>query len=807
MDKVFCKRPFMKLQLLVITGITVFMFIPPTFSCEITEVTLYAGADAPDAEEADCETFYIGKNGDVVFHAICEGVTNPDELEIKWKFNFDNGGTTVDYSDETSYDSDGDYLKNTSSTASYDTAGTIWPSVTCYFIDSSGAQVGDSVSDSCTVRVVSVNIQMQSLLEEDAVDPPHEEDPGALVAKNQDDDNGNGNEDLDDAVVAGGDYDLIPATLSITPATVNVGEIVLSPSAGTTIKVYEWQDKLGGPEYSWDMSIFVPGITVYVEGFDTGTENLKIAFKYDHDDDGDDDELCDDHVKVTVAEAEIVSVPKYLFAGATYAIPIKFNLNGMGSKVWITGITGKFYCDMNGDGNISPSTEGVSLTIGDRFVAGSVSGGAERLNGTSSTYTALAKPSDLSSIDITGSGVYSTDDGFFIINVTCQEYTGSATLENGDTPDSADLGPSITLSSKAEPYDDSASSGPWNKIRLFAESAVFAAEPKVSSGAGTYYAGTGDYNDVPITSTTQAAVQFDTGEGTNTHLSASTYFPDSCTATFSHTCTTLPSGGCCGLLYVYWPGTSITIWSPTGTHNVVKYHAASDKMYANLELSDSTMSAQDFKYKLTNYGCRRGGYFYASYGGVALDSGVHAPLDSGEFAMDLTIVSGNYIWELFPDGKIQFHNTSRVNSSSGIAASVGTASTILWAATPPGPWDIAFATVSAVAALVAAEEGTVATGSAFGVASLYYAIDSDTGTEYYHQEDEKHKEDNGSILLSLETEKTDIWNVGHQYTLTVNLDANLQNETSILGSTVQIEMEYYQPGDDLDSMKRLEIYP
>ena len=152
MDKIFCKQSFMTVQLLVMTGMIVFMVVPPTFGCNITEVTLYAGADGPDAEEADCEFFYIGVDGDVVFHAICEGVTNDEEYRIRWEFNFADGGATIDCTEETSYDPDENYLKRNSCTANYDNAGTIYPSVTCYFIDSEGIQVGDVVFFERTVE-------------------------------------------------------------------------------------------------------------------------------------------------------------------------------------------------------------------------------------------------------------------------------------------------------------------------------------------------------------------------------------------------------------------------------------------------------------------------------------------------------------------------------------------------------------------------------------------------------------------------------------------------------------------------------
>ena len=165
------------------------------------------------------------------------------------------------------------------------------------------AECGTS-SKSIRIVVVDVNIQMQSLGEEkdiygNPVTGPNELSPGAFIGVNDDDDNSNGTPDHDDPNVLPSDNDLKPATLTITPSDLDVGEIVLSPSTGSTIKVYEDPNKAPGTKYSWDLSSeTLPG-SVYVEGCAGGAENLTMSFVHDGS------TLDTDEVKINVLKCDI----------------------------------------------------------------------------------------------------------------------------------------------------------------------------------------------------------------------------------------------------------------------------------------------------------------------------------------------------------------------------------------------------------------------------------------------------------------------------------------------------------------------
>ena len=291
MNDILAKQPFLKLRLLVVVAIMVFMFVPSTFGCKVESVTLYTGTTATDAEAMTIEKVAVVESTTVYFYAkatIAEG-DNPDNLGIKWEFNYDNDAgweTAI----TTTYDSGGNYLKAPATGATsddYDTIAHKKPEVRCSLVDSSNNAVGDVVNDECDVYVVAVDIEMQSLAEEvddngDPVSPPHEMDPGAFLVLNN--------------------LDLEPAVLKIEPTDLDVGTIVLTPTSddGAVIKVFLSSDKSDGEKYSWDLSTESLPASVWVEGTAAGSANLKMTYKYDNDGDDIPEDICDDTVKVTV---------------------------------------------------------------------------------------------------------------------------------------------------------------------------------------------------------------------------------------------------------------------------------------------------------------------------------------------------------------------------------------------------------------------------------------------------------------------------------------------------------------------------
>jgi len=644
-------------------------------------------------------------------------------------------------------------------------------------------------TSSKTIKIVVVEVDLDMA----GVDESDEESIGAFLAKNHNDSDNDGLIDIEDTNISDGDPDLKEVTLTMNPA-LTVGTLKLTPDNGSIIRIYEYQDKSGGEVYSWDCSSTTFPKTVYIEGYDsTDASPIDLTLSYEYDN----VEICSDIVKVTVAEAEIVSVPRFLFASATYATPIKFNIKGMGSYVWITGITGSFYYDQNTDGTIDAESEKIAFTIGDRFVAGNVISNATRSNGTSSTYTGLVSASTYSTAAFTDSEIHSTPHGYFVVQVTCRKFLGTTPPTPGTEPEDEDLGPLITLSSRAESYDDI---GIYNKVTIFADNDVFAAEPKVSMGGGAYYAGTGVYLDTPITTATQQPVTFNEGVGLNTHISIGYHPAYPCQGAYPHISEESSSSECRGMNY---------LWGTGNYDNYGTYNSANNKLTLNLRTYDAFWSGSIDcpTTKMTNYGLRRGGYFYASYGGVALDTD-YPVLNSGEFAMDINMVQGNFYWQMFPTGKVQISVQSGASSSSGIAQGISGATAIACAIAGSGPWAIAFGTVAGLFDLVEAIEGTVPTGSAFGVASINYAVDSDSGLDFYDQVREQHLSFDGENTLSLSATHDGFWHVGSQYVLMVNLDANLQAFKNSWGmETIEVKMEYYEQSGDLNSMNSLILLP
>ena len=184
--------------------------------------------------------------------------------------------------------------------------------------------------------------------------------------------------------------------------------------------------------------------------------------------------------------------------------------------------------------------------------------------------------------------------------------------------------------------------------------------------------------------------------------------------------------------------------------------------------------------------------------------------------------------EYVPGGKAHIEVESSVTSISGIAGGISAASTIGWAIAggcgPIGiPFAVGFGVVSGISGLAAAIdgiEGTVEERSAMGAISVNFAVDSQGGNDFYQPLSIIYRDSAGSTNFPLPAVKEAFWEVGHQYTLTVNMDANLSNKTSFLGSTVKVYMEYYEEpeatdtdGDgildagDLNSMNEIIMYP
>jgi hypothetical protein len=116
---------------------------------------------------------------------------------------------------------------------------------------------------------LTANLETQGLPEETA-EAPHELDPGMLIKLNDDDNNANGVQDRSDTSAVTGENDLVPVTLSYSPA-ITAGEVKLSiPAGADKVRVYKQANKsdlvLDSTTTSVTWTVGAAPQTVYVEG-------------------------------------------------------------------------------------------------------------------------------------------------------------------------------------------------------------------------------------------------------------------------------------------------------------------------------------------------------------------------------------------------------------------------------------------------------------------------------------------------------------------------------------------------------------
>ncbi|MBS3764249.1 MAG: hypothetical protein KGZ25_13205, partial [Planctomycetes bacterium] len=196
----------------------------------------------------------------------------------------------------------------------------------------------DTASDTDTVYLIELDLQMQGLSE------AAETDPGAFVAVNDNDNAGEeGTPDVQEEDLDSADPDLQPLRLALE-AVPDAGTVKLS-IPNDKIALWEKRSKTAGllPESDatplaaeWDLSDedareeiktllgSDSEATVYVEGLEPGRAG-EITLSYDGT-----DPALEDRVQVTVVKVVITQAPDYLFANARYATPVRFEI-GAGS--------------------------------------------------------------------------------------------------------------------------------------------------------------------------------------------------------------------------------------------------------------------------------------------------------------------------------------------------------------------------------------------------------------------------------------------------------------------------------------------
>jgi hypothetical protein len=298
--------------------------------------------------------------------------------------------------------------------------------------------------------------------------------------------------------------------------------------------------------------------------------------------------------------------------------------------------------------------------------------GTTKNNGATNHYTGYINHGEYSSISL--GNAHRTDDANFIVEVMCQ-----------DTEDDYQKHAQVTVESDLGDAP----------IKFFTDPDLFAGEPGI--GVQVYKTYSKSFED-----STQQAVGFSAPDANMVHYKVSLGVPNTeCQTTSMHE-------------HLIWPPTAYDSFCECqrpffcgvdACKRLYDIENSSMWLYTRLWGGFDWWGGDGFKNRLC--GLRRGGYWFASYGGKALDTGI---LNSGEYAMELSKNSGTYTWKMFETGQVSITNAC----SSGNGINLGACSAICaigWAVMGTGPWAVAF-------------------GVASGVAALIEAVDTDTGIDY-----------------------------------------------------------------------------
>ena len=140
--------------------------------------------------------------------------------------------------------------------------------------------------------------------------------------------------------------------------------------------------------------------------------------------------LHTDSVYFTAVEVDVLSVPEFLFASATYATPIKFQVNGFGDYVHIEDLEVDLYID----GNLEVTID----DLDDRFAAGDGEGSVG--NGTTDTYTCFINHDEYRYI---GVNEHRTDDVYFVVRASCNSYPSGTAYELESAPTDEEATPKL----------------------------------------------------------------------------------------------------------------------------------------------------------------------------------------------------------------------------------------------------------------------------------------------------------------------------------------------------------------------------
>lgn len=165
---------------------------------------------------------------------------------------------------------------------------------------------GATKQDQIPVKIVKPDLQMQGLPEQ-TQPVPHEENPGAVVGFNSDDDNNNSTQDKDEAGGVAGENDLVPVTLRLDPGSVNKGTAKLEVANTGNGRVKVWTSATKGTEVAlpkiWNLATESVPATLYVEGTQRSNAAGDVSLKLTYTDEK--GGMADDTVKVSVAGVDL----------------------------------------------------------------------------------------------------------------------------------------------------------------------------------------------------------------------------------------------------------------------------------------------------------------------------------------------------------------------------------------------------------------------------------------------------------------------------------------------------------------------
>jgi len=340
-----------------------------------------------------------------------------------------------------------------------------------------------------------------------------------------------------------------------------------------------------------------------------------------------------DRIRLTVVDVDVLGVPQYLFASASYATPIKFQIKGLGSQVFIHDVQADFYID---------DTYQWTSLMGMRFTAGV---GTIRGNGTTDTYTCYV-PAAFYEVFNLGSA-HRTDNARFVVWVSCST--------DGVAP---------VVDIKSELTD------PQSAPAMFFDPYIFAVEPGIP---GVHPGGIRIYSGVSITSGTQAEVG-ESPRASYQHILRSSGLGGYCDPSVwpvphdePEEMEDLPNGRA-GMNYMWG------MYNDTHEASVTPgAMCISTRLYDDSDwLHTDPLPPFDQGCKARVYGYRRGGYFCVSYGGRQLAAGILGT-NPPEYAMDLSKTSGNFDWQMFNSAHVDFTNVQNVSGGLNVTGAASSA--------------------------------------------------------------------------------------------------------------------------------------